>query len=66
MVEHHSHDFDGLLGYVGTETIGGQLTRRFLARVGADAVDLSPDDFYERLQYERGSAWVTNSLASAL
>lgn len=66
IIEHHSSDFDGLIGYVGTEEIGASLTRTFLAHLSANAVGLSLDDFCERLQHELSAAWVTHDLTSAL
>lgn len=64
--ERHGGGFDGLIGYVGTEQIGGELTRAFLDRVSIGQPDLSLADFAHHLAHELSAAWVEREMATGL
>ena len=66
IIERHSGGFDGLIGYVGTETIGAAPTRTFLEGFNTRHPDLSLAEFAMRLASELSSDWVEHALATGL
>lgn len=66
MIERHGGGFDGLVGYVGTEHIGSQMTRAFIETAGANAPDLPLTEYAEHLAYELSSAWIEHNLTTGL
>lgn len=57
MIERHGGDFDGLIGFVGAESIGDVPMRDFLTHVNTSHPDLSLADFVAALSGELSTEW---------
>lgn len=66
IIERHGGGFDGLIGYVGTESIAGATVRSFLEAQSSSAPDLPLGEFCRHLAEGLSQAWVDNDLRSCL
>jgi hypothetical protein len=66
ILERHGGGFDGLIGYVGTEQIGGRSTRAFIEQVSTACPDLGLGEFVRQLAYELSRSWIECKLSTGL
>lgn len=66
IIERRGGGFDGLIGYVGTEQVGSQMTRAFIEQVSARESDLALGEFAAHLAGELSAAWAEHELSTGL
>ncbi len=66
LIERHAGGFDGLIGYVGAEEVGGEPTRAFIERVSTDASNAPLADFVTHLAHRLTAAWMKHDVQSGL
>jgi DNA-binding CsgD family transcriptional regulator len=66
IIERHAGGFDGLIGYVGTETVGAATMRSVLERTNNATTGLALGEFTARLAADLTDLWVQHDLKTCL